>query len=67
MSKPKYQDEWMYAKEVAEYLDLDHRYFAEKLCYRSDFPRPFQLVPGGRRRWLRTEIDAYIESRRVAA
>jgi predicted DNA-binding transcriptional regulator AlpA len=59
--------QWMEATEVADYLGLSHRQFSEKHCMRTDFPSAYRLSPRGRRRWRKTEIDAYLESKREKA
>ena len=60
-------DNWMVAKEVAEYLKMGPQYFADKFCYRSDFPKAVRFTDGGVRRWKKSEIDAWVETRREAA
>lgn len=58
---------WMEATAVADFLGLDHRYFAEKACMRTDFPKAYRLTPRGRRRWRKDEIETYLETKREKA
>lgn len=63
-----YAAEWMFSKQVANYLGLDPKYFSEKFIFKTpDFPRAVRLTDKGHRRWLRSEINQWINTRRVAA
>lgn len=63
-----YSKQWMFSKEVADYLGFDDRYFNEKFIFATPgFPKAIRLTESGRRRWLRSEIDAWIATRREAA
>lgn len=59
--------EWMTAGEVAKHLNMGPKYFADKFAYRPDFPKAYRFTEGGTRRWKRSEIDAWVETRREAA
>jgi len=59
---------WVFSKQAAGMIGMDHKYFSEKFIFESkDFPKAFRFTPAGRRRWLRTEILKWIKSKREAA
>lgn len=58
---------YLTARQVAEKLGMSVRYFGEKFCYRHGFPAYTRLTEGGHRKWLESDVDAWLESRRAAA
>lgn len=62
-----FKAERMTAREVADYLGMDQRYFAEKFCFTPGFPVAIRLADRGTRIWLRTEINGWLETRRETA
>lgn len=59
---------WVFSKQAAAMIGMDHKYFSEKFIFEcADFPKAFRFTPSGRRRWLRTEILKWIKSKREAA
>ena len=61
-------NEFMTAAEVAKYLNMGPKYFADKFAYKTlDFPKAYRFTEGGVRRWKRVEVEAWVESRREAA
>lgn len=61
-------DEWLFSKEVATLLGMAYRYFTEEFIFIStDLPKPYRFTATGRRRWLRSEIETWLATRREAA
>lgn len=50
------------SNEVAKKLSISRTYLEKKMMYKKDFPKPVQLVRGGHKRWIESEIDDYILS-----
>lgn len=50
------------SNEVAQKLSISRTYLEKKMMYKKDFPKPVQLVRGGHKRWIESEIDDYILS-----
>lgn len=55
--------DWMTTKEVAERLRIGRTTVYHWMKH-HDLPRPLKM--GGKRRWRRDEIEAWIESREAA-
>lgn len=49
--------------EVAAAMRVSTRHFAERLAHRPDFPLP--IMVGNRRRWLKRDIERWLEGRRA--
>lgn len=59
------KDPWLEASEVAKELGLEPRYFSEKFIFNTaDFPPATRLTPTGRRRWRKSEITKFLETRK---
>lgn len=61
-------DEWVFSKQVAAMLGMDYKYFSEKFIFTTpDFPAPFRFSANGRRRWLKSEVLGWLNTKRETA
>lgn len=58
-------DESLSAREVAALLGLGTRYFSEKYIFKTpDFPAAIRPTDRSPRRWKKSEVLSFIETRR---
>lgn len=54
-------------KGVCQKMDISSSQLFD-ICAKGDFPKPFQLVPGGRAvGWLEHQVDQWILERKAAS
>jgi predicted DNA-binding transcriptional regulator AlpA len=57
-------DRWLSASGCAALMDIKKRTFLERIACRPDFPAASKIL-GNQRVWLKSEVNQWIESRRV--
>jgi predicted DNA-binding transcriptional regulator AlpA len=53
----------MKPEDIASAMQISTRHFAERISHQPGFPRP--IMVGSRRRWLKRDIERWLEGRRA--
>jgi predicted DNA-binding transcriptional regulator AlpA len=61
-------DELLSSAQTAALIGQSPRYFSEKFIFKSlDFPAAFRASERGQRKWLKSEVLAWLEQHREGA